>query len=79
MTNNLERRLWEHKEGTNPSCYTYSRRPVAIRYWEHYQQVNDAIQREKQIKGWSRKKKEALMKSDFEELKLLVKRRTNSE
>ena len=44
-----------------------------------YQYVNDAIRREKQIKRWSRKKKEALINGDFEELMRLAKRRTGDD
>jgi putative endonuclease len=53
MTNNLERRLDEHKLGYDPLCYTYSRRPVELQYSELHKMVNDAITREEQIKRWS--------------------------
>jgi putative endonuclease len=75
VTNDLERRLWEHQEGYNKSCYTYNRRPVELRYAEHYHQIHNAIAREKQIKGWCRKKKEALFREDWDELKRLSKSR----
>jgi len=77
MTNNMNRRLEEHNEGLIISCYTFSRRPLVLKYCEYYQYVNDAIKREKQIKGWSRKKKEALINGDFEELVRLAKRRNS--
>jgi len=73
ITNDLDRRIEEHNLGENPKCYTYSRRPLALKYSEEYQNVNDAISREKQIKGWSRKKKEALMNGDYAELMQLSK------
>lgn len=57
VTNDLERRLWEHQEGYNKNCYTYTRRPVELKYSEHYHNINNAIAREKQLKGWSRKRK----------------------
>lgn len=76
VTNNLERRLWEHQEGYNKGCYTFSRRPVTLKYYEHFSYINSAIEREKQLKGWSRKKKEALFNSDWEELKKLSKSKT---
>ncbi len=75
MTNSMDRRIEEHNNGNDPSCYTFSRRPVELKYCAHYQYVNDAIRREKQIKKWSRKKKEALINGDFEELIRLAKRR----
>jgi putative endonuclease len=75
MTNSLERRLKEHHEGVNSSCYTWARRPLMLKYSEAYQFVGDAIAREKQMKRWSRKKKEALINGDIEELKQLAKKR----
>ena len=71
VTNDLERRLWEHNTGFNIGCYTYSRRPVTLRYYETTHDIKQAILREKQLKGWSRKKKEALFKEDWAELKRL--------
>ncbi len=71
VTNNLERRLWEHESGFNTNCFTYKRRPVKLRYYETTNDVKQAILREKQLKGWSRKKKEALFREDWDELKRL--------
>lgn len=79
MTNSLDRRIAEHENGIDPACYTFTRRPVVLKYCIDYQYVNDAIRREKQIKGWSRKKKEALIKGDFDELIRLAKRRGKSD
>ena len=53
--------------------YTYLRRPVELRYFEIFTYVNQAIAREKQIKGWSRKKKQALIAQNFDKLKELSK------
>ena len=61
VTNNVGRRVWEHNNDENKSHYTYSRRPVKLKYIEIYQDINTAIAREKQIKKWTRKKKEALI------------------
>jgi len=71
ITNNIEKRILEHNHSTNKTSYTYSRRPVKIVYQEIFQNPNEAILWEKRIKGWSRKKKEALINGDFEELKRL--------
>jgi putative endonuclease len=68
VTNNIERRLEEHNDGINPFCFTYSRRPVVIKYYEHYFDIKQAIAREKQLKGWSRAKKEALINGEIEKL-----------
>ena len=71
ITNNIEKRIQEHQTGINKKCYTYSKRPVKLVYYEVFQNPNEAISKEKQIKGWSRKKKQALIDNDFEELKRL--------
>jgi putative endonuclease len=68
VTNNLERRIYEHQKGLIEKSYTHDKRPVNLKYYEEYDNVLDAISREKQIKGWSRKKKEALICGDFEKL-----------
>ncbi|MDA8214354.1 MAG: GIY-YIG nuclease family protein [Nitrospiraceae bacterium] len=73
VTNNVERRLYEHQEGLIDGCYTHNKRPVKLVYMEEFSDVLDAISREKQIKGWSRKKKEALIAGDFEKLVELAK------
>jgi len=73
VTNNIERRLWEHNHGPNKLSYTYSRRPVILKYCERFQNIKYAIAWEKQIKGWSRKKKEALFIDDWEEIKRLAR------
>jgi len=71
ITNDIERRMWEHHSGFNKECYTYERRPVELKYSEHFTDINSAIAREKQLKGWSRKKKQALFHEDWEEIKRL--------
>jgi putative endonuclease len=73
ITNNLERRLFEHNEGIDRNCYTYERRPVSLKYFEQFTDVLQAIAREKQLKGWSRKKKKALIDENYELLKQLSK------
>jgi putative endonuclease len=68
VTNNVERRLQEHMEGIDPSCYTFKRRPLTLVHQEFFHEIMDAIEREKQIKRWSRRKKEALIAQDAERL-----------
>ena len=75
VTNDMERRFQEHEKDIDAKCYTFSRRPLALVFAEPYQFVNEAIAREKQIKGWSRGKKEALIRGDIEELMRLAKNR----
>ena len=71
ITNNIERRLSEHESGRNPDCYTYFRRPVELVYSEYFTDPNQAIAFEKKVKGWSRAKKEALIKNNWDKIKFL--------
>lgn len=73
ITNNLERREAEHNEGNSGVAYTYSRRPVRLAWWTEFSNPDMAIELEKQIKGWSRRKKEALISGDWDKLKRLSK------
>ena len=68
VTNDIGRRVEEHQSGENKEAYTYSRRPVKLVYSEFFIDPTDAINFEKQIKGWTRKKKIALINGDFKEL-----------
>ncbi|MBK9479828.1 MAG: GIY-YIG nuclease family protein [Bacteroidetes bacterium] len=72
ITNDIDRRLAEHNEGENPIAYTFSRRPVKLVYVEQFLQPDQAIEFEKQIKGWSRKKKEALIEDNWDKIKELA-------
>ena len=71
VTNNIDLRLAQHTAGIDNRCYTFSRRPFTLRYVEIFTEVTQAIAREKQVKGWTRKKKEALFAEDWERLKTL--------
>jgi putative endonuclease len=68
VTNNLELRFAEHQDGLIDKCYTHQRRPLKLVYSQEFQDIRDALEREKQVKGWSRRKKEALISGDFERL-----------
>jgi len=68
VTSELEKRIGEHQAGLDPLSYTYSRRPATLVFSADFQRIEEAIEREKQIKGWSRKKKEALIASNFPSL-----------
>jgi putative endonuclease len=63
-TRNLHRRLIQHYNGEG-SNFTRKHLPVALLYYEEYDRIDKAFYREKQVQGWSRKKKEALMSGDF--------------
>src|SRR5215207_1057637 len=70
----LTKRIAEHQTGAYPG-YTSTRRPVRLIWSEHFDRITDAIAVERQLKGWSRAKKEALIRGNWEQLKLLSKRR----
>ena len=69
----LERRVAEHNAGAHGG-YTARRRPVELVFHQEFDRVTDAVAAERQIKGWSRAKKEALMCGDFPLLRRLAKR-----
>ena len=71
VTNDLENRFLQHHDGKHPESYTYKRRPVELVFHQEFNEVNDAIAFEKQVKGWSRKKKEAIINNNWESLKEL--------
>jgi predicted GIY-YIG superfamily endonuclease len=67
-TEDVQARFAKHNEG-RASRFTASRRPVALVYMEDYATVEAARVRERQIKGWTRAKKEALVAGDLSLLK----------
>src|SRR3546814_15086623 len=71
----LEGRLAEHNVGL-PKSYTVSRRPVVLVWSQEFDNVTDAISVERQIKGWNRAKKEALISGDFEAIRRLASRQS---
>ena len=62
VTNNLRRRVWEHKNGVIPG-FTRDYRIHRLVYFEEFKYVDNAITHEKRIKGWLRKKKVALIEA----------------
>ena len=69
-TKDMEKRLWQHQNGEGAN-HTKKRLPVELVYVEVCSRIDEAFSREKQIQGWSRKKKEALMRQNFELLRSL--------
>jgi putative endonuclease len=63
----------QHQAGTF-SGYTSLRRPVELVFHEHFERLEDAAAAERQIKGWRREKKEALIRGDFTALPTLARR-----
>jgi putative endonuclease len=67
-------RVDQHNAGSYPG-YTFSRRPVVLVWSEYFDRITDGIAAERQIKGWSRAKKEALLNSDWAKVSELSRRR----
>lgn len=76
-TDNLEKRIAEHHSGAITSCYTYTRRPLELVFTQDFKTREEALASEQQIKGWSRKKKEAMMRGDWAEVSRLAKSPTS--
>ena len=64
----MNKRLIEHNSGTFPNAYTYTRRPVTLKWFEQFTDPESAFKTEKQLKGWSRRKKIALIEADWEKV-----------
>jgi putative endonuclease len=73
-TRNLESRLWQHQQGLGAE-YTKRRLPVRLAYAHEFERVADAYGMEKRVQGWSRKKREALIRGDYAALPNLSRRR----
>jgi putative endonuclease len=76
QTDDLERRLNEHQSGAYRG-YTFLRRPVKLVWSQEFQTRDDAKAAEAQLKGWSRAKKLALIRGDWERISVLA--RTNKQ
>ena len=75
VTNNLDRRIEEHNSSKSPNSFTASRRPVRLVWYGQFTSVNYAIEKEKQIKRWSKAKKQALIDADWNKLPMLSKKK----
>ena len=67
-------RVNQHNAGSYKG-YTFSRRPVVLVWSEYFDRITDGIAVERQLKGWSRAKKEALLRSDLAKVSQLSRRR----
>ena len=70
---NLEKRLWQHNQGLGAK-YTARRLPVKLVYSEEFDFIADAYQREKQVQNWSRAKRQALIRGDYDALPGLARK-----
>lgn len=68
MTNDLERRIEQHKAGYKKDGYTHDRRPIKLKWQLRRTDPTEAIKLEKQIKGWSHSKKQALIEDNWDNL-----------
>jgi putative endonuclease len=75
FTSNLEKRYLEHQQGKYKESYTHNRRPLELVFYCEFSNVEMAIETEKQIKKWSRFKKEALINGIYENLPNLAKKK----
>jgi len=78
ITNNLNKRIDEHQKGYNKKAYTFMRRPLSLVFHHKFNNVLEAIYFEKQIKGWTRSKKLALINGNTELLQILSECRNAS-
>ncbi len=78
ITNNIVRRIEEHKSGLNKNSFTYKRRPVILKFHQEFNNVVQAIYFEKKIKNWSASKKRALIEGEYDLLKILSECKNDS-
>ncbi|SFR68979.1 putative endonuclease [Agromyces sp. CF514] len=76
-TIDLERRLAQHEAG-DAANHTARRRPVRLAYAEEHLRIDDAFAREKQVQGWGRAKRQALIEGRFSDLNGLSRKRPRS-
>jgi len=76
-TRNLEHRLEQHTIGAIHS-YTSTRRPLKLVYAEEFEYIHDAYAREKQVQGWSRAKRQALIEGRIADLPSISRRRSRT-
>ena len=70
-TDNLEKRFSEHQADEIP-CYTSTRLPVELVFEQAFPSREEALSAKQRIKGWSRKKKEAMIRGDWKEVQRLA-------
>lgn len=63
VTNDLPTRLWEHRTKQNPNCFTARYNLFNLIYYQGFETIQDAVEREKYIKGKKRKWKESLVET----------------
>jgi len=74
-TDDLEARIDQHACGSIPSCYTYKRRPFSMVFSQPFETREEALAAERQIEGWGRGKKSAMIRGDWTEVSRLAQSR----
>ena len=74
VTSNLHQRIFQHESAFYPDCYTANKRPLQLVFYAEFTDIDIAFEKEKQIKKWSRLKKEALINGNYEDLPNLAKK-----
>ena len=74
-TTHIEARLWQHQHGPDGAEYTRHRRPVRLLWCGEFATAAQAFAFEKQVQGWRRAEREALIRGEFERLPGLSRRR----
>ena len=77
-TDDLDWRMAQHEQGAIGSCYTCKPPPLVLAFSQSFETREEALSSERQIKGWSRRKKEAMMRGDWLEVSRLSKASTGS-
>jgi putative endonuclease len=68
-------RVSQHNLGSDKTAWTYGRRPVTLAWAEYFDEILTAIALERQLKGWTRAKKEAVIRGDWDALPALARGR----
>lgn len=79
LTTDLASRVSQHELGLDTYTYTYTRRPVKLVWAQAFPTHDEGFQRERQIKGWRRSKKEALIRGDFDAIHDIVRKEWEGE
>ena len=75
VTSNLNNRVNQHQSGIHKNSYTHQRRPVELVFYAEFTDITIAIEKEKQLKKWSKAKKEALINNEYDSLINLAKKK----
>jgi putative endonuclease len=75
VTSDLDKRINQHESGFYKNSYTHQRKPVELVFYAEFTDITIAIEKEKQLKKWSKAKKEALINNEYDSLINLAKKK----